>query len=105
VGSLAAGLPFALETDARYLGALVYLAVPGSVIGFTAYLMLVGRIGPERAAYCTVLFPFVALAVSTVFEGYRWSPLAVVGLVLVVAGNLVAFGVTQRLFVRRARTA
>ncbi|MEM5434132.1 DMT family transporter [Paraburkholderia diazotrophica] len=105
LGSLAAGLPFALEADARYLGALVYLAVPGSVIGFTAYLMLVGRIGPELAAYCTVLFPFVALAVSTVFEGYRWSALAVIGLVLVVAGNLVAFGLTQRLFVRRARTA
>jgi drug/metabolite transporter (DMT)-like permease len=105
IGSFAAGLPFTLEPDARYLGALVYLAVPGSVIGFTAYLMLVGRIGPERAAYCTVLFPFVALAVSTVFEGYRWSVLAVVGLVLVVAGNLVAFGVTRRLFVRRARAA
>ena len=105
VGSFAAGLPFALEPDARYLGALVYLAVPGSVIGFTAYLMLVGRIGPERAAYCTVLFPFVALAVSTVFEGYRWSALAVVGLVLVVAGNLVAFGLTKRLFMRRAHAA
>ncbi|SEJ87578.1 DMT family transporter [Paraburkholderia diazotrophica] len=105
LGSLAAGLPLALEADARYLGALIYLAVPGSVIGFTAYLMLVGRIGPERAAYCTVLFPFVALAVSTVFEGYRWSALAVIGLVLVVAGNLVAFGVTRRFFVRRARAA
>jgi len=105
VGSFAAGLPFALEADARYLGALVYLAVPGSVIGFTAYLMLVGRIGPERAAYCTVLFPFVALAVSTIFEGYRWSALAVVGLVLVVAGNLVAFGLTKRLFMRRAPAA
>ncbi|MBN3752554.1 EamA family transporter [Paraburkholderia sp. Tr-20389] len=105
LGSLAAGLPFALDMDARYLGALVYLAVPGSVIGFTAYLMLVGRIGPERAAYCTVLFPFVALAVSTVFEGYRWSVLAVFGLVLVVAGNLVAFGVTKRFLVRRARAA
>jgi len=105
IGSFAAGLPFALEPDARYLGALVYLAVPGSVIGFTAYLMLVGRIGPERAAYCTVLFPFVALAVSTVFEGYQWSALAVIGLVLVVAGNLVAFGLTKRIFMRRTRTA
>jgi drug/metabolite transporter (DMT)-like permease len=101
-GSAAAGLSFRLEMDARYLGALAWLAVAGSVIGFTAYLMLVGRIGPERAAYCTVLFPFVALAVSTVFEGYRWSLLAVVGLLLVVAGNLVAFGVTRRMFVRRA---
>jgi drug/metabolite transporter (DMT)-like permease len=59
--------------------------------------MLVGRIGPERAAYCTVLFPIVALAVSTVFEGYRWSALAALGLMLVVAGNLVAFDLTRRL--------
>ena len=100
VGSALAGLPFTVEPTARYLGALAYLAVPGSVIGFTAYLTLVGRIGPERAAYCTVLFPIVALAASTVFEGYRWSALAVLGLVLVVAGNLVAFDLTRRLFAR-----
>ena len=98
MGSALAGFSFAIEPDARYLGALAYLAVFGSVIGFTAYLMLVGRIGPERAAYCTVLFPIVALAASTVFEGYRWSALAVVGLVLVVAGNLVAFDLTRRIF-------
>jgi drug/metabolite transporter (DMT)-like permease len=102
VGSAAAGLSFAVEPDVRYLGALAYLAVFGSVVGFTAYLMLVGRMGPERAAYCTVLFPIVALAVSTVFEGYHWTLLAVVGLVLVVAGNLVAFDLTRRLFTRRA---
>lgn len=102
VGSALAGFSFAIEPSVRYLGALVYLAVFGSVIGFTAYLMLVGRMGPERAAYCTVLFPIVALAVSTVFEGYRWSALAVVGLLLVVAGNLVAFDLTRRIFVRRS---
>ncbi|EEA00616.1 protein of unknown function DUF6 transmembrane [Burkholderia sp. H160] len=106
VGSLFAGYSFALEPSARYLGALAYLAVFGSVIGFTAYLMLVGRMGPERAAYCTVLFPIVALAVSTLFEGYRWSALAVVGLLLVVAGNLVAFDLTRRICAgrRAART-
>lgn len=102
VGSALAGMPFTPDMSPRYLGALVYLAVPGSVIGFTAYLTLVGRIGPERAAYCTVLFPIVALAVSTVFEGYQWSPLAVIGLLLVVAGNLVAFDLTRRLFLRTA---
>lgn len=96
LGSLAAGFSFQPEWTPRYLGALAYLAVPGSVIGFTTYLMLVGRIGPERAAYCTVLFPFVALAVSTVFEGYRWSLPAGVGLALVVFGNLVAFRVFRR---------
>ncbi|MBI0331229.1 DMT family transporter [Burkholderia plantarii] len=105
LGSLAAGLPLVPEMAPRYLGALAYLAVPGSVIGFTSYLMLVGRIGPERAAYCTVLFPFVALTVSTIFEGYRWSPLAALGLVLVVAGNLVAFDLTRRVFARRRGVA
>ncbi|PMS15025.1 EamA family transporter [Trinickia dabaoshanensis] len=103
VGSLAAGFSFQPEWTPRYLGALLYLAVPGSVIGFTTYLLLVGRIGPERAAYCTVLFPFVALAVSTVFEGYRWSVPAGVGLALVVLGNLVAFNVFRQLPNWRAR--
>ncbi|ATF88953.1 DMT family transporter [Burkholderia gladioli] len=101
LGSAVAGLSFVPEMTPRYLGALAYLALPGSVIGFTSYLMLVGRIGPERAAYCTVLFPFVALSASTLFEGYRWSTLAVIGLVLVVAGNLVAFDLGRKLFLRR----
>ena len=90
-GALALGMPFAVEPTARYAAALLYLAIPGSVIGFTAYLLLLGRIGPDRAAYTTVLFPVVALTLSTVFEGYRWTPLACVGLLLVLGGNVLAF--------------
>ncbi|MDM5177321.1 EamA family transporter [Massilia sp. DJPM01] len=84
-------MPFALEPSMRYATSLLYLAIPGSVVGFTAYLLLVGRIGPDRAAYSTVLFPVVALSVSTVLEGYQWSALAVCGLLLVLGGNLLAF--------------
>ncbi|MES2260416.1 MAG: EamA family transporter [Pseudomonadota bacterium] len=91
LGALALDMPFTIEPSARYTGALLYLAIPGSVIGFTAYLLLVGRIGPDRAAYSTVLFPIVALTVSTVFEDYHWSALALCGLALVLAGNLLAF--------------
>ena len=90
-GALVLGMPFNFDPDPRYLGALIYLAIPGSVIAFTAYLVLVGRIGPDRAAYSTVLFPVVALTVSTVFEGYHWSLTAFAGLALVLGGNLLAF--------------
>ena len=38
-------------------------------------------IGADRAAYATVLFPIVALALSTVFEGFHWTPPAALGLV------------------------
>jgi drug/metabolite transporter (DMT)-like permease len=90
-GALVLGMPFTWEPGARFAGSLLYLAIPGSVIAFTAYLMLVGRIGPDRAAYSTVLFPIVALSASTVFEDYHWSALAFCGLALVLMGNLLAF--------------
>jgi drug/metabolite transporter (DMT)-like permease len=85
------GIPFEMDWSARYIGALWYLVIPGSVIGFTAYLTLVGRMGPERAAYCTVLFPVVALNVSAFAEGYQWTAPALVGLGLVMAGNVLVF--------------
>ena len=85
------GIPFDMEWNTRYIGSLLYLVIPGSVIGFTAYLTLVGRMGPERAAYCTVLFPVVALNVSAFVEGYQWTVPALVGLVLVMLGNVLVF--------------
>lgn len=89
--ALVAGAPWVFDASARYVGALLYLAIPGSVIGFTAYLTLVGRLGPERAAYSTVLFPVVALNVSAWVEGYQWTTPALAGLVLVMAGNVLVF--------------
>jgi len=35
-----------------------------------------------------VLFPIVALALSTWLEGYRWTPLAALGVALVLLGNV-----------------
>ena len=60
-------------------------------IRFDTCLLLLGRIGPARAAYSTVLFPIVALTISTIYEGYHWTPPALSGLALVLAGNLLAF--------------
>jgi drug/metabolite transporter (DMT)-like permease len=88
---VASGTPFEFEWNERYIGSLLYLVVPGSVIGFTAYLTLVGRMGPERAAYCTVLFPVVALNISAWVEGYQWTLPALFGLVLVMLGNVLVF--------------
>ncbi|UUY06424.1 DMT family transporter [Pseudomonas sp. J452] len=88
---LVSDIPFTFEYSTRYVGTLLYLAIPGSVIGFTAYLTLVGRLGPERAAYCTVLFPVVALNISVFAEGYQWTAPALFGLLLVMLGNVLVF--------------
>jgi drug/metabolite transporter (DMT)-like permease len=86
--SALAGREFVIDWSARYLGGLVYLAVVASVIAFASYLTLLGRIGSARAGYATVMFPVVALSLSTIFEGYQWTPLAAAGLVCVLGGNL-----------------
>lgn len=86
------GLPVAFDPGAVYIGSLLYLAVFASAIGFGTYLTLLGRIGPDRVAYVTVLFPIVALALSTVFEAYAWTPLALLGAALVLLGNVVVLG-------------
>lgn len=85
------GTPMMAPEGGRYLWALIYLAVVGSIIGFTTYLMLVQRIGTGRAAYTTVCFPVIALMASALWEGFVWTPLAVAGLALTLAGNAVMF--------------
>lgn len=87
LAALVLGKPIGFDWSAPYVLSLLYLVVFGSVIAFWAYLTLVGNIGPERAGYANLVFPLVALAISTVLEGYQWTIMAVCGLGLVVLGN------------------
>ena len=81
------GKPFNFELSSMYVGSLFYLIVFGTVIAFGCYLKLIGKIGADRAAYATMLFPIVALVISTFFEDYRWSAHNIIGMVLVLMGN------------------
>lgn len=87
---LAAGLgrSFSFDTSLPYVLSLLHLAVIASVLAFASYLTLLGRIGPARAGYATVLFPAVAVAVSVVVEGYPFNALVAAGFALVALGNL-----------------
>ncbi|HUG61882.1 MAG TPA: DMT family transporter [Methylomirabilota bacterium] len=87
--ALVNGRTFTVEWTAPYLGGLFWLAIVSSVVAFATYLTLLGRIGAGRAGYATVIFPVFALAISTLFEGYAWTPAAVAGLIAVMAGNLI----------------
>lgn len=94
--ALLRGAPLAFDWRPDYVGALLYLAVFGSVLGFGFYLTLLGRIGADRAAYAAVLFPVVALAISTVLEDYQWSLAALIGVALILGGNLLALAPARK---------
>ena len=82
------GLPFTFERSLPYVASLAYLAVFGSVFAFVAYLSLLRRVGAGRSGYTAVVIPVLAMATSTVFEGYRWSLGPLIGMILVGAGNV-----------------
>jgi drug/metabolite transporter (DMT)-like permease len=60
------------------------------VIAFGAYFALLKRAGVGPASFTSILTPVIAMALSTLFEGYRWTWVAGLGVVLAVAGNWVA---------------
>ena len=82
--------PPAFDPRPAYAGGILYLGVLGSAVTFSIYFKLIRTIGPAKAAYTSVLIPVIAMLFSTLFEGYRWSPLAGAGAALVVAGLVVA---------------
>lgn len=81
------GREFNFSMRADYVVSLAYLSVFGSAVAFGCYLALLRRIGASRASYSTVLYPIVALLISTFLEEYRWTTLAIVGMLLALAGN------------------
>jgi drug/metabolite transporter (DMT)-like permease len=80
--------PFVFDFSARYVLSLAYLAIFGSILAFGAFLVLLGRIGADRAGYVTVAIPVVALLLSGLFEGMRWHAALFAGILLCVAGNV-----------------
>ena len=88
VAALLTGMQPTFDWSIAYIGSLFYLSLFATIIAFGAYLTLLGRIGADRAAYASVLFPIVALAISTVLEDYHWSAVALVGVAMVLTGNL-----------------
>lgn len=73
-----------------YVGGLLYLGIVASAVAFTLYFGLIRTIGPAKAAYNGVVVPVIAMLLSTLFEDYRWSPLAGAGAMLALAGLVVA---------------
>jgi drug/metabolite transporter (DMT)-like permease len=95
------GEQFTFSFKPAYLTSLIYLSLFGSVIAFGCYLSLMTKIGAHKTSYANIIFPAIAVLISTVVEGFAWSEYTVIGLSLVLLGNLVVLTKTttlQRLF-------
>lgn len=88
--AVATGATWTFDARPAYVLSLAYLAVFGSIVAFSAYLTLLKQVGAGPASYVGVSTPIVAMLLSTLVEGYRWNGYAILGVVLAVAGNVLA---------------
>lgn len=70
--------------------ALLAVGVVGTGVAFVLMGTLSGRVGPTRSAFITYAIPVVALILGVVFRNEIVAPVAVIGVVLVIAGALLA---------------
>ncbi|TMM47866.1 DMT family transporter [Colwellia ponticola] len=87
--AMAQGQRFNFAYTVEYISSLLYLSVFGSVIAFGCYLTLLARIGAHKASYATIMFPAVAVVISSIVEGFVWDSYTLIGLSLMLTGNLV----------------
>jgi len=82
-------ISFSFDTSYNYVVSLIYLSLVASVIGFGVYLKLVGNIGADKASYVNIFTPTIALLLSTLFEDYVWSWTGLIGVILIIFGNII----------------
>jgi drug/metabolite transporter (DMT)-like permease len=82
-------ISFSFSTSYSYVVSLIYLSLVASAIGFGVYLKLVGNIGADKASYVNIFTPTIALLLSTLFENYIWSWTGLIGILLIIFGNII----------------
>jgi drug/metabolite transporter (DMT)-like permease len=87
---LATSKDFTIHFSVPFVISFLYLTVFGTVISFWSYFKLIEIVGPAKAAFTSVLSPVIALSVSTVFENMPWSLYLAIGVLLCIAGNIIA---------------
>jgi drug/metabolite transporter (DMT)-like permease len=92
---IAHGAPI-LDPRPSYAGGLLYLSIIGTVVTFPLYFGLIRNIGPGKAAYTGVLIPVIAMLLSSLFEGYVWTPFATGGALLAILGLIIAMRPRQQ---------
>ncbi|MBU1384412.1 MAG: EamA family transporter [Alphaproteobacteria bacterium] len=85
---LATGAEWSIEPTFTYVGSLLYLAVFGSVVAFVVYFTIARSHGYALASYISALTPPIAMLVSVLFENASFGWLALAGLALVLAGQV-----------------
>ena len=80
----------------RSLSAVLYLAVFGSLVGFTAYMHLLNRVRPALATSYAYVNPVFAVALGVWLAGEKITFIGITAMLVIVAGVVLVAGIRRR---------
>lgn len=80
------GAPIQPVVDVQSIGAIVYLALFGSVIGFVTYFFLIQKISAHNVAMVSLITPAFAMAIGHMVNNELWQPTELVGAAFIFFG-------------------
>jgi len=82
--SLVLGHQFNFDYSYSYVGSLIYQVFFASILAFVCLYYLIQQIGTAKANYTALVYPSIALAVSSFFENYQFQLISTIGLLLII---------------------
>ena len=88
--------PFTLRMELTGVISILYLAVMGTVVGWTLWIYLISKTSPVLVSYVSFFIPLVALMVGIGLGNERFSSLVILGSVLILASILLVIQSIKR---------
>lgn len=82
--SLVLGYQFNFDYSYAYVGSLIYQIFFASILAFICLYYLIQQIGTAKANYTALVYPSIALVVSSFFENYQFQFISTIGLLLII---------------------
>jgi drug/metabolite transporter (DMT)-like permease len=96
LASLAMGERIETIPSWKSIGAVIYLAIFGSLVGFSAYMYLLNRVRPALATSYAYVNPVFAVALGVWLAGEKISVIGITAMLVIVAGVVLVAGIQRR---------
>lgn len=82
---------FIIDYSFKYLGSLFYQIFIASIVAFLCFYYLIHKIGAVKANYTALIYPTIALTISSFFEDFRFTIIGTLGLLLIITALALEF--------------
>jgi drug/metabolite transporter (DMT)-like permease len=89
--NFALGNKFIMDFSTKYIGSLLYQIFFASIVAFLCFYYLIQKVGAVKANYTALIYPTIALIISSFFENFEFTIMGCAGLALILLALALEF--------------